>query len=205
MGVDKMKSRKGMVIVSIAAVGLFFGLMSYALQHDPNLLPSQLINKPAPAIAAGLAQGGAFNLQDELAKGRWVIVNFWSTTCIVCREEAPELNSFYQDVSLASAQSPLFVSVNIQESNVEILNYARDFRLTFPIVTDRTGKISLDYGVTGTPETFFIDPKGLVRHRVAGSVDKEGILRFIDWLDKNPGVSADEAIRGFASLRAGRG
>ena len=141
--------------------------MTYALQHDPNALPSQLVNRAAPLFSASVAQGGQFNLQDHVGKGRWLVLNFWTTTCVVCREEAPELQRFYQDVSSQGGSAPQFISINTQESTPEILGYQRDLRLSFPVVSDKSGKISLDYGVYGTPETFFIDPQGRVRHRVA--------------------------------------
>ena len=193
------------ILLSGAAVALFLGLMTYALQHDPNALPSQLVNRAAPLFSASVAQGGQFNLQDHVGKGRWLVLNFWTTTCVVCREEAPELQRFYQDVSSQGGSAPQFISINTQESTPEILGYQRDLRLSFPVVSDKSGKISLDYGVYGTPETFFIDPQGRVRHRVAGEVDKDSILRFIDFLEKNPEISASEAMNGFTQVRRGVG
>lgn len=198
----KKKNRTGLVVSSVG-VAAFLGLMAYALNRDPNALPSQLVNKPVPAFVSNVAQGGQFDMQDHVGKGRWVVMNFWSTTCIVCREEAPELERFYTQVS--SQGGPLFVSVNIQESNAEIMEYMKNYRLSFPVVSDKSGKISLDFGVTGTPETFFVDPQGKVRHRVAGGVDGDSILRFIDWLEKNGEVSAEQAMRGFTQLRSGVG
>lgn len=193
------------IVLSGTAVALFLGLMTYALQHDPNALPSQLVNRAAPLFSASVAQGGQFALQEHVGKGRWLVLNFWTTTCVVCREEAPELQRFYQDVSSQGGAAPQFVSINTQESTPEILGYLRDLHLSYPVISDKSGKISLDYGVYGTPETFFIDPQGRVRHRVAGEVDKDSILRFIDFLQKNPEISAAQAIHGFAQVRSGVG
>ncbi|MCA2961958.1 MAG: TlpA family protein disulfide reductase [Silvanigrellales bacterium] len=199
------KKSKLPLLLSGAAISVFLFLMVYAMSRDPNALPSQLVGKPFPAFAASTAQGGSFDLTEAAGKGRWVVINFWSTTCIVCREEAPELERFYRDMTLTDVSKPLFVSVNIQDTNESILGYARDYALSFPIVADRAGKISLDFGVTGTPETFFIDPQGTVRHRVAGAVDGDTILRFIDWLEKNPGVSSQDALAGFTEVRRAGG
>jgi len=197
-----MKKSRMPLFISGGVVAVFLALMLYAMSHDPNALPSQLVGKPAPAFSAPIAQGGAFQLQEVSGKGRWVVINFWTTSCIVCREEAPELERFYRSVSLGTEKGPLFVSVNIQDTPENIMGWNRDYRLTFPVVADRAGKISLDYGVTGTPETFFVDPQGTVRHRVAGSVDGDSILRFIDWLEKNPGAGAGEAMQGFVASRS---
>lgn len=177
--------------------------MVYALNRDANFVPSQLVGHPAPAMKAPTAQGFDFDFQSFLAQRRWVIVNFWSTTCVVCRYEAPELERFWREDVQDSKSGPLFVSVNTQDKIPDILNYQKEFKLSFPVVADLDGKISLDFGVYGTPETFFIDPSGQVRHRVAGEVDRNTILAFIDWLDQNPGISPIQAIEGFGLVRAG--
>lgn len=196
------KDRRNFVVIAFSIVTLFVSLMVYALKQDSQFVPSQLVNKPAPEFAGALAQGGEFQSQNIVGKGRWVVMNFWSTTCVVCRYEAPELEGFYQEiVQRHDNETPYFISVNIQESVGDILGYARDYRLSFPILSDKNGKISLDFGVTGTPETFFIDPNGVVRHRVAGEIDRESIFRFIDWLERNPELSPEDATRGFAELR----
>ena len=199
-----MAKKKSMLplVFSGLAIGVFLSLMVYAMSKDPNSLPSQLVGKPFPPFNASTAQGGTFDLAQDSGKGRWVVMNFWNTTCIVCREEAPELERFYKSVTLASQTTPLFVSVNIQDTSENILEYARNYGLSFPVVADKSGKISLDYGVTGTPETFFIDPRGTVRHRVAGNVDGDSILRFIEWLEKNPTAGSQEALKGFAQMRS---
>lgn len=196
-------SAKRNLVLSITALLMFTGLMVYALSRDANYVPSQLVGHPAPTMKAPTAQGFEFEFQSLLAQRRWVIVNFWSTTCVVCRYEAPELERFWRENVQNSTTGPLFVSVNTQDRIPDILNYQKQFSLSFPVVADLDGKISLDYGVYGTPETFFIDPKGLVRHRVAGDVDRNTILAFIDWLDKNPGITPVQAIEGFGQVRAG--
>jgi cytochrome c biogenesis protein CcmG/thiol:disulfide interchange protein DsbE len=194
--------RHGTIIgtLSVLAIATIGWLGMKGLTTNPNALMSQLVGKAAPAIEANTAQGDKFSLNEHLGK-RWVVLNFWMTSCIVCREEAPELQRFYEDVTLKSPTNPLFVSINIQESNSEILNYLRDMKQTFPVVSDRDGRISLEYGVYGTPETFFIDLQGKVRHRVAGGVDTDSILRFVDWLEKNPNITPEQASEGFVMSR----
>lgn len=197
-----MKTKRGRaLLIAFGGIIIFVSLMVYALKADTEFVPSQLVNKPAPAFVAPIAQGGELDLKSIAGHGRWVVLNFWSTTCIVCRYEAPELESFYMQTQSNPQTAPIFVSINIQEGTTDILNYAKNFQLSYPIVSDKSGKISLDYGVTGTPETFFIDPHGVVRHRVAGEVDRDSIFRFIDWLDKNPDLSPEEALKGYAAVR----
>lgn len=147
-------SSKRTLALSISALVLFTGLMVYALSRDANYVPSQLVGHSAPTMRAPTAQGFEFEFQSLLAQRRWVIVNFWSTTCVVCRFEAPELERFWRENVQKSTTGPLFVSVNTQDQIPDILNYQKQFSLSFPVVADLDGKISLDYGVYGTPETF---------------------------------------------------
>lgn len=199
--IKKSKSKSGLY-AAVAGLVIFTGLMIYALNRDANYVPSQLVGKSVPTFVENTAQGSAFNLKSLLGQGRWIVINFWSTTCVVCRVEAPELERFWRENASKSGTEPFFVSVNIQDTIEDILRYQREFGLTFPVVADRVGKISLDFGVYGTPETFFIDSKGVVRHRVAGEVDRNTILAFIDWLEKNPTISPLQAIEGFGQVRA---
>lgn len=188
---------------ALVAVLIFTGLMVYALNRDANYVPSQLVGKTAPTFVANTAQGSSFDLAAVSGKGKWVVINFWSTTCTVCRVEAPELERFWRENVSSPNSSIQFVSVNIQDEIADILNYQKDFSLSYPVVADRSGKISLDYGVYGTPETFFVSPEGVVRHRVAGDVDRNTILAFVDWLQSNPGITPQQAIEGFGRVRAG--
>ncbi len=200
-----LKKRQNRVFgfVAILATSVFLGLMLYAMTRDPNLVPSQLVGKAAPAAEAKWDNGDHFRSTAVVGRGRWVIMNFWNTSCVVCRYEAPELDRFYRETVLRDSAAPLFVSVNIQDSDQMIENYKRSLNLSFPVVADSSGKMSLDFGVYGTPETFFIDPEGVVRHRVAGEVDGPTILEFIRFLEANPRLTAEQAIEAFARVRAG--
>jgi cytochrome c biogenesis protein CcmG/thiol:disulfide interchange protein DsbE len=188
---------------ALAGLVIFTGLMIYALNRDSNYVPSQLVGKSAPMFSAATAQGTSFDLASVAGRGKWTVINFWSTTCVVCRVEAPELERLWREDVSSPASRLHFVSVNIRDEIRDILEYQGNFSLSFPVVADISGKISLDYGVYGTPETFFIDPSGLVRHRVAGEVDRNTILGFVDWLSNNPSITPEQAIEGFGRVRAG--
>jgi cytochrome c biogenesis protein CcmG/thiol:disulfide interchange protein DsbE len=189
---------------ALSVTFLFLGLMLYAMTRDPNALPSLLVGKSAPVSQASWDNRDSFRSDAVIGRGRWVLMNFWNTTCIVCRYEAPELERFYNQVVLTSSESPLFISVNIQDPPKLVESYKRSLALTYPVVLDLDGKMSLDYGVYGTPETFFIDPEGVVRHRVAGEIDGQTALRFIDYLARHKTLTSEEALSAFAKLRAGK-
>lgn len=198
------KRNKVFGVVALSVTMVFLGLMLYAMTRDPNALPSLLVGKPAPLAESVWDDGQHFRSDAVVGHGRWTLINFWNTSCVVCRYEAPELERFYQQVVLQDARAPLFISVNIQDEPEQVQRFKDSLGLSFPVVLDRQGRISLDYGVYGTPETFFIDPNGTVRHRVAGDVDGKTILRFIKVLEENPLLSSEQAIEAFAAVRAGQ-
>ncbi|APJ02693.1 TlpA family protein disulfide reductase [Silvanigrella aquatica] len=195
-------ANKKSLIISAAILSFFLALMIYALKQDPNFTPSQLVGEQAPTISAPVAQGGSFNSQDIFHHNRWVVVNFWSSYCNVCRNEAPEIENFYQTVTLKSNENPYFLSINIQDDKETIKQWQNNYKQSFPVIQDEQGLISLKYGVTGTPETFFIAPDSTVKYRVAGQVSKDFILNFIAWLEKHPTASQEEATKALINIRS---
>lgn len=173
----KISKRPSKALLLGLSVLLGFGLLlAYGLFKIPGQAPSPLVGKPAPHFAV---------LQ------QWVVVNFWSSSCLVCRSEAPELEAFYQaSLKPQGLEVPVqFVSVNIRDTTRSIQLWQQDLGQTFPVVEDTSGRISLDYGVTGTPETFLIDPQGVVRYRAAGPLTFNQLTAFIPWLAKHPDAS----------------
>lgn len=198
-----MKSNfsKKSLIISIFVILSFLALMIYALKQDPNFNPSQLVGEPAPTILAPISKGGTFDSTTIYQKQKWVVINFWSSYCYVCRGEAPEMENFYQSSLQMPDKFPYFLSINIQDNAETIKEWQTNYGQSFPVIQDLKGLISIQFGVTGTPETFFIDPKSVVRYRVAGQVNSLVILKFIDWLDKNPNASQTEATNAFILMR----
>lgn len=188
------------LIISFAVVIVFALLMIFGLKHNPNFTPSQLVGKEAPSFKASLTTGVSFDYSKEKYKGKWVVINFWSSSCYVCREEAHDLQDFYQTVSLSKKYNIQFLSINIQDTSKDIVQWQRDFSQNFPVIEDSKGLISVNYGVTGTPETFFIDPSNTVRYRIAGAVNKKMILNFIHWLHNHPMATESESAQGLTKI-----
>ena len=181
------------LFISLSVLFVFALLMIFGLKHNPNFNPSELIGKQAPYFEAPLASGNLFQFNSEKTETHWTVINFWSSSCYICREEAHELQNFYQDVSQAKKTNPQFLSVNIEDNSSTILQWQKDYSQTFPVIQDTKGLISVNFGVTGTPETFFISPNHIVRFRVAGSVNKNLILNFITWLNNNPAATESQS------------
>ena len=128
---------------------------------------SPLLGQPAPYIEATTIDGDRFALTDQL--GKWVLVNFFATWCVPCREEHPSLIAFSQRHA-QSGDAAVFGVVYADDTGA-----VRDFRDAeggdWPMLVDSDGRIALEFGVSGVPESFLIDPDGVVVHKIVGGVD----------------------------------
>ena len=109
---QKKNFNKKNLIISGSILIFFMSLMIYALKQDPNFTPSQLVGEKAPIISAPISQGGSFNSENSFNKGRWVVLNFWSSYCVVCRSEAPEIENFYQTYEFSTKDGQLKLSIS---------------------------------------------------------------------------------------------
>ena len=150
------------VIAAFLAIGLFL---------DPREVPSPLINKPAPAFSLPqLHQPGQTFSRDDM-KGKVWLLNVWASWCVACREEHPVL------VDLAKSGVVPIVGLNYKDERRDglrwLAQYGDPYRLS---AYDYDGRIGIDYGVYGVPETFLIDKNGIIRYKRIGVVTPE-ILR----------------------------
>jgi cytochrome c biogenesis protein CcmG/thiol:disulfide interchange protein DsbE len=144
-------------------------LLAYGFRTDPRAIPSPLVGRPAAPFTLTAFDGAPVSL-DALA-GKVVVLNFWASWCYpACYEEAPVLERnwrAYRD------RGVVVLGIDIQDKEEAARKFIRDFGLTFANAPDPTGKVSVDYGVYGVPETFFIDRAGRIRVKHAGAVTDE--------------------------------
>ncbi|MGQ0455875.1 MAG: DsbE family thiol:disulfide interchange protein [Hyphomicrobium sp.] len=162
-------------VAIFAAVAGFFAL---ALKTgDPSKLPSALIGKPAPASefppVEGLVAEGqpvvGFSTAD-LAKGRVSVVNFWSSWCGPCVDEHPLIGE------LKAASGVDVYGVNYKDDPASARRFLGRYGNPFAAVgADLTGRIAIDWGVYGMPETFVIGPKGEIAYKHVGPMTAESI------------------------------
>jgi cytochrome c biogenesis protein CcmG, thiol:disulfide interchange protein DsbE len=144
-------------------------LLAYGFRTDPKAIPSPLLAKGAPAFALAVFDGAPLTL--ESLKGKPVILNFWASWCYpACYEEAPLLEATWQKYK---TQGLMVVGVAIQDKEPNAREFVRRFSFSFPNGPDPGSKISIDYGVYGVPETFFIDRQGRIAYKHVGALPPE--------------------------------
>lgn len=135
---------------------------------DPREIPSPLVGRPLPAFSAPTLEGGSFTT-DDLA-GRPALINVWASWCAPCVEEHPLLLRAAAD----HAGALQLVGIVYQDSTDTALAFlARYGDGGWPDVLDGEGRIAVELGVTGPPETFFVDASGIVRYRHVGPLTTE--------------------------------
>ena len=131
----------------------------------------------APGFTAPLlAGGGSLGLAD--LRGRPVMLNFWASWCVPCKDEAPLLRRAFR----AYGDRVAFVGVDVKDSRSDAIDFARRTGLSYPHVRNEGGKIYAEYGLTGQPETFFIDADGAIVEHVNGPMDEGALTQLLDVL-----------------------
>jgi cytochrome c biogenesis protein CcmG/thiol:disulfide interchange protein DsbE len=169
--------------------GLLVGFLAAGLKHDPSEVPSPLIGKPAPAFSLPqLAGAGEFSPQQM--RGKVWLLNVWSTWCVSCRAEhaylvevarqsgIPIVGLNYKEVRGdteidASKMAPADeLQLVRQRANAWIAEHGNPYQLS---ALDLDGRVGIDYGVYGVPETYLIDREGIIRYKQIGPVTPEAM------------------------------
>ncbi len=138
-------------------------LLFAGLGRDPRDIPSPLVGRPLPAFESATLDGGTFST-DEL-DGRPAVINVWASWCAPCVDEHPLLLDLADDH--AGDLAVVGVVYNDSAENARAF-LERLGQGGWPDVLDPEGAVALDLGVTGPPETFFVDGQGIVRYRHLG-------------------------------------
>ena len=158
------------------AVGLvlvaFLALLAFANPGGTDSAESPLLGKPAPEVKSTLIDGGTFDLARR--KGSWVVLNFFNSTCVPCRQEHPLLVKFAAEQQGSDDPVELYTVVN-DDSDAAVKAYFSSNGGDWGKVRDDDGAISVAFGVAKVPESWVIDPDGFVRMRVIGALS-EGFL-----------------------------
>lgn len=147
---------------------LFLGLVAFlaiGLGRDPREVPSPLINRPAPALSLPQLADPTKTFSAEEMRGKVWLLNVWASWCVACREEHTMLLEIAR-----SGVVPLY-GLNYKDQRADALGWLRDLGDPYVLsVSDLDGRIGIDYGVYGAPETFLIDRNGVIRYKKIGPI-----------------------------------
>jgi len=152
----------------LAPFGVFLvlvGFLAVGLQLNPRDIGSTLINQPAPSFSLATLKEPQQMLTQELFQGQVSLVNVWASWCVSCRQEHPLL------MEIAKRNMVALYGLNWKDTAdaaQQWLSQHGDPYLTS--LFDPSGRAGIDYGVTGTPETFLIDQHGIVRYKHTGPI-----------------------------------
>ncbi len=158
-----------MLWIAVAVAVPVFLLVLVLANGEPaatRAVKSPLVGKPAPAIEGMTVDGTSASLAE--LEGKWVVVNFFATWCVPCRQEHPELIRFSEAHEPAGDAAVLGV---VYSDNAQAVREFRDREGgSWPMLADAKGRIALDYGVAGIPESFLVSPEGVVVAKLLGGV-----------------------------------
>lgn len=112
-------------------------------------------NAPTPDFSLMTPEGKKLSLKDF--RGKVVLLNFWASWCVPCREEMPAMEKLYQEYK---DKNFVVLAVNVKDRRPEALNFVKELKLTYPVAFDPEGQVAALYGAWGLPTTYLIGPKG---------------------------------------------
>ena len=149
------------------ALLLFLGI---GLRLNPREIPSPFIDKPAPAFTLTQLNEIDKTISPQDMLGKVWLLNVWASWCVSCRQEHPVLLDFSRQGVVP------IIGLNYKDNREDGLAWLRQFGNPYQLSAfDAKGKVGIDYGVYGVPETFVIDKKGVIRHKHVGPVTPEVI------------------------------
>ncbi len=157
------------LVLPLVLFVIVMGFLAKGLFLDPREVPSPLVGKPAPAFTAPTLSDASKSFSVAEMKGKVWLLNVWASWCATCREEHPLL------IEMRQHDIPLY-GLAYKDTDVEaqaVLKQMGDPYIT--TATDASGKIGIDYGVYGVPETYIIDKAGIIRYKQIGPITPDSL------------------------------
>lgn len=157
-------------LLPLAVFALLAVFLWRGLRLDPHEVPSPLIGKPAPSFALTRLDDANTTVRRDDMLGKVWMLNVWASWCVACREEHPLL------VAFSKAKAVPIIGLNYKDQRADGMGWLNQFGNPYDLsVFDQNGRVGIDFGVYGVPETFVIDKRGVVRMKHIGPLTPEVI------------------------------
>ncbi|HVH84503.1 MAG TPA: DsbE family thiol:disulfide interchange protein [Steroidobacteraceae bacterium] len=157
-------------IIPLVAFALLAVVLAYGIVHAPEkgVIASPLIGKPAPQFSLRSLADGTRTVNTAALRGRWYLLNVWGTWCVTCREEHRMLLEVRR-----SGRVPL-IGLDWKDDDTTALSYLTQFGNPYEVVAvDHDGRTAIDWGVYAAPESFLVNPQGVVVYKCMGELTPE--------------------------------
>ncbi|MEQ3695646.1 MAG: DsbE family thiol:disulfide interchange protein [Pseudomonadales bacterium] len=152
--------------IPVAIFACIAGFLVFGLSNDPTHLPSAVVGKPLPEFQLIDVEDESLLISQDDLVGSYSLINFWGTWCQACHVEHPFL------LELA-AQGVVIYGVDYKDQLAPAKRWLNELGNPYQrVIFDARGSLGFDMGVTGAPETFLVDPNGVVLHRYQGVLDR---------------------------------
>ncbi len=142
--------------------------LAVGLNRDPTRVPSPLIDKPAPTFALPLLKNPDQTLTHRDLQGEVSLINVWASWCGGCYEEHPIL------VALARSHQVPIYGLNYKDQRAKAMEWLEEYGDPYAAIAfDENGRVAIDWGVYGAPETFVVDRQGIIRYKHIGPLTAE--------------------------------
>ena len=157
-------------LIPLALFLVLVGFLARGLVLDPHEVPSPLVGKPAPGFELAQLADPQLKFSPAEMRGRVWLLNVWASWCVSCREEHPVL------VALSKSGAVPLYGLNYKDQRQDGMRWLAQFGNPYTLSAfDRDGRVGIDYGVYGVPETYLIDKAGVIRYKQIGPVTKEAL------------------------------
>jgi cytochrome c biogenesis protein CcmG/thiol:disulfide interchange protein DsbE len=157
-----------LLLIPLALFIVLVGFLLVGLRRDPHEVPSPLINKSAPDFQLPQLQQATATFSAKEMRGKVWLLNFWGTWCVACREEHPLLVQYAK-----TGVVPIY-GVDYKDERAAALQWLDEFGNPYTLTAfDVDGRVSIDYGVYGAPESYLIDRNGVIRFKQIGPITED--------------------------------
>ena len=146
---------------------LMVGLLGYGLNLDPKKVPSPLIDKPVPTFSLARLHAPQQQISNNELLGEVWVLNVWASWCVACRAEHEFVTR------LAQMNLTKVIGLNYKDKPDDAKNWLRQWGDPYSAsLMDEDGRVGIDWGVYGVPETFIVDKKGVIRYKFIGPINQ---------------------------------